>query len=459
MRKRVCIISAALCMALAVTACGGRKDVSYDSGSDAAGADGTDSTASDNAGAAESGGLLAEQLGIPESTQVDIQADGTNIKKITIDDAEIDVPDKDRMYTKSYRMGILTEETKEEIVKTFLNAEDGIYDYPEEMFNANDTDRDAIEQIFEEGAPDPDYTGTYFIGKIDKVPYVVRFMDTSWSTDEVFVVSRACQDEIPEEMQNKQASSVTYYDYDPDELYGDQSGNDEDSADKEADNACGMDPEQAGRRAQEYMDSWGFKDVTQTAVSDMFRSYEDDNFRVIQYEKDGYMVRFDASVNGTALYQPVSTGIDTITGQSQDPEADIDRENYYSSEVSHYQLSFNEDGLMDLYGYWPMRSDDELHPVDHLITWDEAVESLKKAVPQHFAGYMGYSEVKFNDVRLTYFRTKTGDKQYEVIPVYVFAQLESWAEESNAPTQLIMIDARDGSEVDIMQDPARKGLY
>ena len=220
-----------------------------------------------------------------------------------------------------------------------------------------------------------------------------------------------------------------------------------------------MDPEQAGRRAQEYMDSWGFKDVTQTAVSDMFRSYEDDNFRVIQYEKDGYMVRFDASVNGTALYQPVSTGIDTITGQSQNPEADIDRENYYSSEVSHYQLSFNEDGLMDLYGYWPMRSDDELHPVDHLITWDEAVESLKKAVPQHFAGYTGYSEVKFNDVRLTYFRTKTGDKQYEVIPVYVFAQLESWAEESNAPTQLIIIDARDGSEVDIMQDPARKGLY
>ena len=95
-------------MALAMTGCGGRKDVSYDSGPDAAGADGTDSTASDNAGAAESGGLLAEQLGIPGSAQVDIQADGTNIKKITIDDAEIDVPDKDRMYTKSYRMGILS---------------------------------------------------------------------------------------------------------------------------------------------------------------------------------------------------------------------------------------------------------------------------------------------------------------------------------------------------------------
>ena len=36
--------------------------------------------------------------------------------------------------------------------------------------------------------------------------------------------------------------------------------------------------------------------------------------------------------------------------------------------------------------------------------------------------------------------------------------LNPWAEESNAPTQLIMIDARDGSEVDVMQDPGRQGL-
>ena len=61
-------------------------------------------------------------------------------------------------------------------------------------------------------------------------------------------------------------------------------------------------------------------------------------------------------------------------------------------------------------------------------------------------------------MRLAYFRTKTGDKEYEIIPVYVFAQMESWAEEDNAPDQLLMIDARDGSEVDVRQDPARQGI-
>ena len=205
------------------------------------------------------------------------------------------------------------------------------------------------------------------------------------------------------------------------------------------------------------MASWGFKDVVQTSIIDMYKGYDGADYNVIEYDKDGYIVRFDASINDTAIYQPVATGIDTITNSSGE-DGYVDTGSYYYSERSYYQMSFNEDGIVTFYGYWPMRSEDELHQVDKLITWDEAVESLKKAVPQHFAGYTGYSEVTFNDVRLTYFRTKTGDKQYEVIPVYVFAQLEFWAEESNAPTQLIMIDARDGSEVDVMQDPGRQGL-
>ena len=197
--------------------------------------------------------------------------------------------------------------------------------------------------------------------------------------------------------------------------------------------------------------------MVQTSIVDMYKGYEGDHFNVLEYEKDGYVVRFDASVNDVPLYQPVSLNIDTIVNPDGEAgETDISRA--YTAERSYYTLSFNEDGLMDFYGYWPMRSDDDLHQVDHLITWNEAVEGLKKAIPDHFAGYRGYSEVRFNDVRLSYFRTKTGEKQYEVIPVYVFAQLESWAEEDNVPDQLIMIDARDGSEVDIMQDPARQGI-
>ena len=66
----------------------------------------------------------------------------------------------------------------------------------------------------------------------------------------------------------------------------------------------------------------------------------------------------------------------------------------------------------------------------------------------------GYNSVEFNDVRLTYFRIKTGDGEYEAIPVYSFAQLDS-DHSDTYPIQLVLIDARDGSEVSMVQDEAR----
>lgn len=76
-----------------------------------------------------------------------------------------------------------------------------------------------------------------------------------------------------------------------------------------------------------------------------------------------------------------------------------------------------------------------------LITWDSAVTSLKGVMESHFADYTGYNSVEFNDVRLTYFRIKTGDGEYEAIPVYSFAQLDS-DHSDTYPIQLVLIDAR-----------------
>ena len=42
------------------------------------------------------------------------------------------------------------------------------------------------------------------------------------------------------------------------------------------------------------------------------------------------------------------------------------------------------------------------------------------------------------------------------MPVYVFSQVEEY--DVNQPIQLIIIDARDGTEVNVMQDESRKGM-
>ena len=46
------------------------------------------------------------------------------------------------------------------------------------------------------------------------------------------------------------------------------------------------------------------------------------------------------------------------------------------------------------------------------------------------------------------------DGEYEAIPVYSFAQLDS-DHSDTYPIQLVLIDARDGSEVSMVQDEAR----
>ena len=137
------ILPVLLCTALMMTGCGSGKSVDYKT--DDAGVSGAGAAVSEEVADDADGSLLTQQLGIPESARIDLPVDGTNLKKITVDASSITVPDRDRMYTKSYRMGILTDETREEIVKSFLDESDGIYNFPEELFNAKDKDRESVE--------------------------------------------------------------------------------------------------------------------------------------------------------------------------------------------------------------------------------------------------------------------------------------------------------------------------
>ena len=62
-----------------------------------------------------------------------------------------------------------------------------------------------------------------------------------------------------------------------------------------------------------------------------------------------------------------------------------------------------------------------------------------------------YSTIEFNDVRLTYYKLKDGDK-YTYSPVWVFAQcdkMEDGSLDKDYPIQLIMLDATTGDMIDL----------
>lgn len=59
-------------------------------------------------------------------------------------------------------------------------------------------------------------------------------------------------------MAAKQISSITYYDYNPDVLK-EESTEQEDGTDEESANSCGMNKEEAGKKAADDMAAWGIQ--------------------------------------------------------------------------------------------------------------------------------------------------------------------------------------------------------
>ena len=448
--KLTWIASALILVAVLTSACESNEKKNYDVG-------GTDNDHADK-NMYDTRGALATQLQIPISENRELSVDGTELKSIIIDDKDIIVPDKDCMYTKNYNMVSMTAEDKKKITSTIFDEGSGIHNYPKEYFDDIYISNDMVDKIFDERDSEPDFNGEYFVGMIDDVPYVVRFMYGDGFVNEGFAIVPACQEKMSGELRDKQITQITYSDYDPEDMteYSDLNEIEESEKNQVNENVCGLNTEQAVKKGQEYLDELGIADVTETTVTELYRIYEDDAFNMIQSEKDGYKIRFDASVNGVCIYQPLTMAIDTITKQSSNQKNNIPADNFYYSEVSYYELSFNENGIISFYGYFPMAGVGELKRVDNLISWSDAVDSLEKVIPKHFEDYKGYSKIVFNDVRLTYFRTLTENGQYKVMPVYVFSQVEEY--DVNQPIQLIIIDARDGTEVNVMQDESRKGM-
>lgn len=468
--KGICVLAVA--SMLAMTGCGDKKvdyNVSNFEGDSVREYDSTGEItetagSSDEAAVTEqipSVSVIAQKLEIPQSAHEELNTDGTLLKKITINASEIKVPNTDRMYTKEYTLVGGTDEDKEKILRAILDADTGIHNAPSEAAMT----KAYVDIILKRTDDELDLSADDFIGKIDGRIFEVHFINSDGSACsgiQLFELFR----EIPQELQELQVEHISYEALEPmnsglDEMLGDDEKEGLESLD-EVENKCGMTIDEVRLKALGYFDKWNLWDVSEVSVADLCREGRDKEYNVVTTDKYGYDVSYVSAINGQLVYQPGANNIDTLRFK----KSDIDTiDSYYNSEITSYSIGIDDGGLNYFSCSWPMKSDDELHEVKNLISWDEALEDLQKVIPEHFAGYDGYSDVTFDDVRLTYFRTKTGENTYEIIPVYVFAESmdsdsgnEVYAYGSGYPLQLVMLDARDGQEVDIVQDKSKADL-
>lgn len=470
--RYVCACVSALCVAMLMAGCDDDKAVIYDVSLIEGDTvqeyeDGvlmTEGASDDVSSANDTVGGIGGTLGIPTSVSAELSADGTGLDSIRIKAESVRCPSSDRMYTKKFTMGTFSLEERERIVRAIFDEESGVYNYPYDL--KDDVTREMKDALFD-GSDGADFSQDYFIGKINDRPLILYFTDPSWVSDVGYYVEMDSSYEIPEDMYEKGARSVRYDSYgyvDGDEVDYTIVTSVDDIArldDPDEPNMAELSPDQALNEALVCLADWGYGEVCMSSMCSMYKSYRTGDYKLVEADKDGYSITLAPSIAGDELYQPMAFGIDTISHESMWEENTYVADNYYYAEVSTYTIGINDDGVCAFTCMWPMADAGDIQDAGELITWDEALAALQEAVAAHFKDYEGYSEVTFNDVRLTYFRTKTGEGTYEVIPVYVFAECEDMAQyggeglQYDRPIQLIMLDARDGSEVSIVQDESR----
>lgn len=466
-RKFVGICALTVASMLMIAGCGDKKQMDYNVSNfegdsvkeyDNTGEVGEEAGDSDASTVTESGNeqnALAKSLGIPDSVSEDIDTAGTGLDEIKIEAAEVKVPGGDKMYTKKYSLLGYTNEDKEKLLRAMFDEETGVHNAPSETTMTEQY----VDIILERKDDQLDLSADDFIGKINGEVFLAHFLSPGWSNKYGIQVYSAFGEEIPDDMKAAQAAHVTYAvaDEGGEELLNDDEKKARDSL-KDVDNKCSLSRDDAKLKALDYFDKLGVWDVKDYSITDTYREYRDNEYNIIQTDKYGYSIDFIPAVNGQPVYQPDAAELDTLRAKNNDEDS-IDP--YYVAECTSYSIGIDDKGVSSFSFTWPKKSDDEVHEVTNIMSWDEALDSLKKAVPGHFDGYDGYSSIKFDDVRLTYFMTRTDENAYEVIPVYVFAQNSSYEGEygdaTPNPVQLIMLDARDGQEVSIVQDESRVG--
>lgn len=376
---------------------------------------------------------VAERLHIPSSVDMNIDTGNSGLKEICIKDDEIEVPYRDTVYTQEYKKLKCDAEYKKKIAEKLFDKQDGIYACEEVVLDKDDIpSKEEVEKVFATEYVEPTYEEMQFMGKKDGNIYLLTFFDDYQDFDNGLDYVRISDDLWSEDM--PEGTTHAY-------MVG--VGN------KYSETADMNWLDKTEEEIRDYVYQFPAlidADTTCTEVEDAKRIYLSDT-READSVLDGAMVICQLAIDGQPIYQPNIFLLDT----------NIQKDNPYFEMPLQFRM------MIDSYGLESMSVQYDIEPSgapvreDNLLTWEAVMDIANEKIPEYYEeNKTSYDKICFDDVRLTYFRQWTDEtgQNFKVIPVYVFAeQLErEGGKEHNMPTQLIMINAIDGSLVNPAQD-------
>lgn len=445
-------------MAAVFTGCG-KKDIDYDI---------------DGSGGKKDSGSIQDKYDIPKSYDDSIVVGDSGLSEITLKVDEISVPDTSIMYTEKLTKNDTAGEALKKIAESIFDKSKGIYAYDENNQTKADieeqiasyeqlkkdlgTDAERIKKINDtltelqdelEKAPEDypaagDYSATKYLGTCGQYEFVLRTPDDTISSydlslkEDAMVYRPADGTEDGTEM----IDHGGYVSLNDSIKYGSE-GAEEALNDK---NQCKYSEEEALEIAEEFLKKIDCNDMTLGESSALAWTYDDALSTLIERDIDGYYFTFNRMIKDQSLGEGLQAlNVDNMVQQ----EAGVDIPTDYC------KIAVDDNGVIGAVWTNNLSVEGEAEETE-LLSFKELMKRADSSVSEYYAKYnTQYKSIEFNRMQLTYcLKPGAQDGEFEYVPAWIISQVEVYEFDEvtyEDPQQMVVLDATDGSYIDILE--------
>lgn len=445
-KKKFVVMAAAFACIAALSACG-KKDTDYNV--DVGNGD---------------GGSVQSKYSIPESCDTTFDSGSTGLKKIQLTDADITVPETGAMYVAPVKMKETDPESRKELVDTLFDADKGVYVYydMEHMDKLSKEDIQAYIDLYEvQKKADPSHAANYdsdidrmnrllqttskqrenagdysvdeYMGTVGDLEYRISFPQEG-ENDTLFRIKEDLLQYRPMDgATGVITSSAEEYNTSMSEEYGELSDI----------NECSLSIDEARQMAEEFLDKIGGSEAVLQSESDLCWLYRNDgeSDQELPVVVDGYSFEYIRSV----MDQPVSdVAVWTADNLRQ-------ANGFVNVSIEKYTIQVDANGVTDALWNSYLEADGSPQAVE-LLSFDEMLKKANESIAAYYTKYpTAYKQIAFNDITLSYYlKQKEDGSGFEYVPAWILAEYED-PEDPELPEQVVILDARDGSALDLMK--------
>ena len=396
------------------------------------------------------------------------------MSEITLKVDEISVPDTSIMYTEKLTKNDTAGEALKKIAESIFDKSKGIYAYDENNQTKADieeqiasyeqlkkdlgTDAERIKKINDtltelqdelEKAPEDypaagDYSATKYLGTCGQYEFVLRTPDDTISSydlslkEDAMVYRPADGTEDGTEMINHGG----YVSLNDSIKYGSE-GAEEALNDK---NQCKYSEEEALEIAEEFLKKIDCNDMTLGESSALAWTYDDALSTLIERDIDGYYFTFNRMIKDQSLGEGLQAlNVDNMVQQ----EAGVDIPTDYC------KIAVDDNGVIGAVWTNNLSVEGEAEETE-LLSFKELMKRADSSVSEYYAKYnTQYKSIEFNRMQLTYcLKPGAQDGEFEYVPAWIISQVEVYEFDEvtyEDPQQMVVLDATDGSYIDILE--------